>query len=357
MELRSSRAVSAGWLAQLLSEAEPPLRRGIAAELGLSKLEELEPDDRAAPRARRSVDADPRAQRRPRLRPPLRRAGQPRALGLLGYLARHSATIGEAVARVVRFQRLIMDASDCDAVFADDGALTIADGPQTGRRPVAASPRRGGHGLLPHPPRRVVGRARPRRIGGLPAPRAARPLRARGAVRLSPALLPAAQPDRAVGRDRAPAHARRRRGAGGLPRAGRRGSPRAVPHPDEWVERLVAAIEAELGSDLSLASVAERLHVGRRTLQRRIAELGLELSAPRRFGAAPTGGGSRDPRLGLEEITERLGFADPSGFRRLICAGPAPPHAGVDASGPNFGAGGSGVAAAGFLASARHASP
>lgn len=90
-----------------------------------------------------------------------------------------------------------------------------------------------------------------------------------------------------------------------------------VPHLDEWVERLVGAIEVELGSDLSLTSVAERLGVGPRTLQRRIAELGLSyqglVDSVRRRRAEQL---LRDPRLGLEEIGERLGFADPSGFRR-----------------------------------------
>ncbi|MCY1007736.1 AraC family transcriptional regulator [Nannocystis pusilla] len=318
MELRSSRAVSAGWLAQLLSEAEPSLRRGIAAELGLSKLEELEPDDRVP----RHVLDDlwtriPELSGDPDFGLHFAGRASPRALGLLGYLARHSATIGEAVARVVRFQRLIMDASDYDATFADDGALTIADGPQTGADPWPrhlAEAVMGCFLTLPAAWSGALVRAEsadfqhpePPDVAGHVAlfgcrPRFSRP---RNQIVLSAATarLPMREADPAL--------------VGYLEQAAE-AHLEAVPHPDEWVERLVAAIEAELGSDLSLAAVAERLHVGRRTLQRRIAELGLSyqhlVDSVRRRRAEQL---LRDPRLGLEEITERLGFADPSGFRR-----------------------------------------
>ncbi|MDC0667365.1 AraC family transcriptional regulator [Nannocystis radixulma] len=294
------------------------MRREIAAELGLSKLEELEPSDRIP----RHVLDDlwtriPALGGDPDFGLHFAERASPSALGLLGYLARHSATVGDAVARVVRYQRLLMDASDVDATFAADGSLTVSDGPLVGSD---AWPR--------HLAEAVMGcfltlaarwsgasvRARSAAFQHAEPPDLAahlalfgcRPrfLQPRNQIVLTAdvARVPMRDADAVlVGYLEQAAEARLEE----------------VPHPDEWVERLVGAIEAELGNGLSLGGVAERLHVGPRTLQRRIAELGLSyqglVDSVRRRRAEVL---LRDPRLGLEEITERLGFADPSGFRR-----------------------------------------
>ncbi len=89
--------------------------------------------------------------------------------------------------------------------------------------------------------------------------------------------------------------------------------------PDDVVGQVRAALQPTDHGYPNLAEVADRLHLSSRTLKRRLAERGTSfhqlVDAARRAEAIRLLTGTA---LSIEQIARRLGYADPSSFRRAF---------------------------------------
>jgi AraC-like DNA-binding protein len=311
------RPVTAGMLLALLTELPLEARGAFLSELGLCELGEMEPDDRV-PR----FVLDDVWTRIPLLSGDhdfglsFAKRADARYLGLLGYLARHSATVVEGIERVVRFQRLVKDAADV-CLTPVPGGIAVSDGPALRSE---AWPRHlaeavmGAFVTLPSLwcGERVTAlgvsfqHSEPASLAGHHELFGCKPRFSAPRNEITFASRVATLPMRDA--DPILLHYLEQAAEARLEQ---------LPRSDEWVERAARAIEANLGSELSLERVARNLGMGARTLQRRFADLGLSyqslLDGVRQREAERLLG---DRRLAVDEISLRLGFSDPSGFRR-----------------------------------------
>lgn len=319
MSPNRQRSVLAGWIAQLLEEISPAKRHALQKELGLESLEELGNDDRLHTDqmhvlwhrlARESGDRNFGLSF-------ARRADEGR-LGLLGYLARNSATVGDAIRRVVRYQRMIKDECEIGLKDLPGGGGLLYDEPSPGEPPW---------------PRHLTESVFAAYVL-LPEKWAGLKLRVEAVSFQHPAPADTSAHEEvfgvrpAFGSD----HNTMRFPKETLERVLTDGNDQLVrylekaadaylvelPSPDPWVDDARRAIESELPSgQVSVDRVARRMGVSRRTLQRRLGELGLSyqglLDAVRHQAAENL---LALPELNIEHVAEQLGYADASGFRR-----------------------------------------
>jgi len=239
-----------------------------------------------------------------------------RSMGVVGLLAMTSETVGESLARLVRYSRVLKD--DVHARLRVEGAeLRVELWSVEPLAPVVAD---ASLYSLHHLVQRWAGEPVPLREVSLRHPRVPglsmdelfecpvryeQPVDAvsfdRGVAELA---LHGAQPEVAAYLERL-ADAQ-------LAEIEARGGGSIVP-------RLDAAIRERLHETTDIADVARRLHLSVRTLQRRLREEGLSyrevLDQTRWTVAAPLVAASELP---LEEIAERVGYADGKAFRRAF---------------------------------------
>lgn len=242
----------------------------------------------------------------------------PAHLGLLGYLTLCCANLGEALARLRDYERLVYDVNAV-RLTADATAVTLEWGEEMGRpgqlvdecalaalvayaRDITARPALAPlevRFINPEPPSREPYE----RYFGCPVGFGA----ATTVVRLPIAQLALGlrQPDAAL-RSLLDAQARER-----LAR---------LPPRDAFEAGLRTVIAGQLaGGEASLAASAERLHCSARTLQRRLAAAGTTFQAVLdRTREQLVDSYLADPRLKLAEIALLLGYADQAAFTRAF---------------------------------------
>lgn len=247
----------------------------------------------------------------------LGRTAKPRHFGVIGYVAHACETLGAALQRFDHYQRLVYDVSPMH-ISAEKGVVILEWGTESGRpgRLVdeaaisalvqVARDMTAHHAPIPHV--QFVN----------PPPDDLAPFEAwfGGEVRFAQATtqvhlpleflaLPLQHPDRALRElleQQADSLLTQLPGAGDLEQAVRR-----------------AVTEAAGERDLSLAFVAERVHVSPRTLHRRLAALGLgfrELRDDTRRRLAEQH--LADPGLGIAEVAQLLGYSEQSAFTRAF---------------------------------------
>ena len=237
------------------------------------------------------------------------------------YLLRHSATIGAALEKAVRYQRIF--ANDVQLILVDRGHHTLARLDHEGM----------GGGAYPHPPQAteclfaVIFRI----VGTLVPSARAKEVRFTHA-RLGPVSeysrrfgcrMRFAQPYNEVvfatemlSREVVTADQRL---ANVLEEHVQRVLA-AVPNLDPWLPRVRIALDALLSArDASLPRLAKALHVSARTLRRRLAERGASyrelLDEARRSLALER---VNDADASFEELASALGFGDVSAFYRAF---------------------------------------
>jgi AraC-like DNA-binding protein len=239
-----------------------------------------------------------------------------RSLGVVGYLTRSSATVGQALARARRFHRLIKDGGDL-RLIPDASGLTVSERPHEGPWPraiaetivanyVTLARSWTGETLIPLEVR--FQHARPRsseheRIFGCP-------------VRFG-------ADDNAV-----------KFSADDIRRRLRTADPQLLAYLESWAEERLAALAPtrSFADDVRLAvrdcldhersvevgAVAHRLATSPRSLQRRLLEEGVTfralVDAVRRHRAAAL----LSADATISDVADRLGFSDARSFRRAF---------------------------------------
>ena len=239
-----------------------------------------------------------------------------RSLGVVGYLTRSSATVGQALARARRFHRLIKDGGDL-RLIPDESGITVSERPHEGPWPraiaetivanyVTLARAWTGEQLIPLEVR--FQHARPRsgeheRIFGCP-------------VRFG-------APDNAV-----------KFADDDLRRRLRTADSQLLAYLESWAEERLAALAPSrtFADDVRLAvrdcldhehsvevgAVARRLGTSPRSLQRRLLEQGVTfrtlVDAIRRHRAAALLGADAS----ISDVADRLGYSDARAFRRAF---------------------------------------
>jgi len=239
------------------------------------------------------------------------------ALEVLDFTIRSAPTLGEAVARAIRYFPLVDDRTTLSLERDDERARIVGQNRSLPAAPLAATELL--FGLILARGRELTGVACPlRRVKFREAPPpnpsahsellgAPVEFAARDELEFDSSWLdaPCLSPDPALSKffERyASSHLERLSG------------------PASFVDRVKATIAGELrGQEPTLDSTAESLHLSERTLQRRLAEAGTsykELLDEVRHEAALSL--LKDPRISIGEVGYLLGFADTSTFYRAF---------------------------------------
>lgn len=239
------------------------------------------------------------------------------SFGVVGYLARASATVGDALARAARYHRLIKDDSRVQVAWSERGAALLeAPGPERGMWPRAVAEAIMANYL-------TLARAwTGQRIAPLEVRfQHARPGDTRELERFFGCRLRFGERENGIALSR---------DALALPF--RTSEPALLDYLEAWAGARMAALgdrtlagqaqraigEALAEGEPSIDRVARRLALSPRSLQRRLREQGLSfrglVDAVRQRRAVEL----VQSGLGLDEVAERLGFAEPRSFRRAF---------------------------------------